>query len=145
MNIDPAFHTYIVEETVFPDGEVIIEEGSMGSWVYVILEGKAKVKKRTSRGMVTIDTLKEGEVFGEMVFLQGRRGARSASVIAAEGPVRVGLLDTEKLINDFEAVAPELRTLIQSLMTKLHDTTSKACSIVIAEPKKKPKNRAASI
>jgi CRP-like cAMP-binding protein len=135
MNIDPAFHTYIVEEAVFPDGEVVIEEGSMGSWVYVILEGKAKVKKRTSRGMVTIDTLKEGEVFGEMVFLQGRKGARSASVIAAEGPLRLGLLDTERLTNDFEAVAPELKTLIQSLVTKLVNTTSKVCSIVVAKPR----------
>lgn len=142
MNIDPAFHAYIVEETVFPDGEVIIEEGSMGSWVYVILEGKAKVKKRTSRGMVKIDTLREGEVFGEMVFLQGGKGTRSASVIAAEGPVRVGLLDTEKLTSDYEVVAPELKTLIQSLMNKFRNTTHKICSIVVAEPKKK-KNKVA--
>jgi len=91
-----------------------------------------KVKKRTAKGMVTIDSLKEGEVFGEMVFLEGGTGARSASVIAAEGPVRVGLLDTEKLISDYEAVAPDLKTLIQSLMSKLRDTTSKVCSIVVA-------------
>jgi CRP/FNR family transcriptional regulator, cyclic AMP receptor protein len=135
MDIDPAFHAYIVEETVYADGKVVIEEGSVGSWVYLILEGKAKVKKRTPRGMVTIDTLKKGEIFGEMVFLLGRKGARSASVIAAEGPLRVGLLDTEKLTSDYEAVAPELKTIIQSLMAKLRDTTSKVCSIVVAEPR----------
>jgi CRP/FNR family transcriptional regulator, cyclic AMP receptor protein len=135
MDIDPAFHAYIVEETVYADGKVVIEEGSVGSWVYLILEGKAKVKKRTPRGMVTIDTLKKGEIFGEMVFLQGRKGARSASVIAAEGPLRVGLLDTEKLTIDYEAVAPELKTIFQSLMAKLRDTTSKVCSIVVAEPR----------
>jgi CRP-like cAMP-binding protein len=135
MNIDPAFHAYIVEETLYPDGEVVIEEGTLGSWIYVILAGTAKVKKRTARGMVTIDTLKQGEVFGEMVFLQGRKGTRSASVIAAQGPLRVGLLDTEKLTNDYEAVGPELKTLIQSLMTKLKATTSKVCSIVVAKPR----------
>jgi len=47
--------------------------------------------------------------------------------------VRVGLLDTEKLINDYEAVPSELKTLIRSLMVKLRNTTSKVCSIIIAK------------
>jgi len=132
MSTNPAFDAYIMEVKTYSGGEVIIEEGSFGSWIYVILEGLVKVKKRTAKGMVTIDSLKEGEVFGEMVFLEGGTGARSASVIAAEGPVRVALLDTEKLISDYEAVAPDLKTLIQSLMSKLRDTTSKVCSILVA-------------
>ena len=128
-----ALDSYIVEETTHPDGEVIIEEGSRGSWIYVILEGSAKVKKRTPKGMVAIDVLREGEVFGEMTFLEGGTSTRSASVIAAEGQVKVGLLDTEKLINDYEAVPSELKTLIRSLMVKLRNTTSKVCSIIIAK------------
>lgn len=132
MSTNPAFDAYIMEVKTYSGGDVIIEEGSFGSWIYVILEGLVKVKKRTAKGMVTIDSLKEGEVFGEMVFLEGGTGARSASVIAAEGPVRVALLDTEKLISDYEAVAPDLKTLIQSLMSKLRDTTSKVCSILVA-------------
>jgi len=129
----PALHSYIVEETTYSDGEVIIEEGSQGSWIYVILEGSAKVKKRTPRGMITVDILREGEVFGEMVFLEGGKGPRSASIIAAEGQVKVGLLDTQKLIDDYEAVASELKTLIRSLMLKLRNTTSKVCSIIVAK------------
>jgi len=43
----PALHSYVVGESTYSDGEVIIEEGSQGSWIYVILEGSAKVKKRT--------------------------------------------------------------------------------------------------
>jgi len=128
-----ALDSYIVEETTHSDGEVIIEEGSRGSWIYVILEGSAKVKKRTPKGMVAIDVLREGEVFGEMTFLEGGTSTRSASVIAAQGQVRVGLLDTEKLINDYEAVPSELKTLIRSLMVKLRNTTSKVCSIIIAK------------
>src|SRR5512137_213566 len=132
----PALHSYIVEETTYSDREVIIEEGSKGSWIYVILEGIAKVKKRTAKGMVTIDTLREGEVFGEMAFLEGGAGARSASVVAAEDRVKIGLLDTQRLIDDYEAVAPELKTLIQSLMGKLRDTTTKVCSILAAKNEK---------
>ena len=129
----PALHSYIVEETTYSEGEVIIEEGSRGSWIYVILEGSAKVKKRTPKGMITIDILREGEVFGEMVFLEGGKSPRSASIVAAEGRVRVGLLDTQKLIDDYEAVPSELKTLIRSLMQKLRNTTSKVCSIVVAK------------
>ena len=129
----PALHSYIVEETAYSDGDVIIEEGSKGSWVYVILEGSAKVKKRTPRGMITIDILREGEVFGEMVFLEGGKSPRSASIIAAEGQVKVGLFDTQKLIDDYEAVPSELKTLIGSLMLKLRNTTSKVCSIIVSK------------
>jgi CRP-like cAMP-binding protein len=129
----PALNSYIAEEMSYSNGDVIIEEGSQGSWIYVILEGSAKVKKRTPRGIVTIDTLGEGEVFGEMVFLEGGKSPRSASIVAAEGRVRVGLLDTQKLIDDYEAVPSELKTLIRSLMQKLRNTTSKVCSIVVAK------------
>ena len=45
----PALESYVVEETTYSNGEVIIEEGSQGSWVYVILEGIAKVKKELRR------------------------------------------------------------------------------------------------
>jgi len=129
----PALNSYIAEEMSYSNGDVIIEEGSQGSWIYVILEGSAKVKKRTPRGIVTIDTLGEGEAFGEMVFLEGGKSPRSASIVAAEGRVRVGLLDTQKLIDDYEAVPSELKTLIRSLMQKLRNTTSKVCSIVVAK------------
>ena len=133
MSTDTVFDPYVAEVRTYNGGDVIIEEGSFGSWIYVVLGGSVKVKKTTAKRMVTIDTLKEGEVFGEMVFLEGGTGARSASVIAAEGPVKVGLLDTEKLISDYEAVAPDLKTLIQSLMSKLRDATSKVCSILVAK------------
>jgi CRP-like cAMP-binding protein len=132
MSAETIFDPYVVEVRTYKDGDVIIEEGSFGSWIYVIQEGSVKVKKTTAKRMVNIDTLKEGEVFGEMVFLEGGKAARSASVIAAESTVKVGLLDTQKLVDDYEAVPPEVKTLIQSLMTKLRDTTSKVCSIVVA-------------
>ena len=136
MSSDTVFDAYISEVKKYTGGDVIIEEGSFGSWVYVILEGSVKVKKTTAKGMVTIDTLREGEVLGEMVFLEGGKMARSASVIAAEDRVKVGLLDTQRLVVDYEAVAPELKALIQSLMNKLRDTTSKVCSTLVAKNEK---------
>jgi CRP-like cAMP-binding protein len=132
MSTNSVFESYILEHRTYADGETIIEEGSMDSRAYVVMKGTVKVRKRTAKSMVTIDTLKEGEVFGEMVFLEGGEGRRSASVTAVEGSVHVGLLDNERLVAEYEALPPELRVLIVSLMIKLRNTTSNACSVVVA-------------
>ena len=118
MSINPAIYGYVTHEIDYPDGAVIVEEGSSGDWVYMIVNGRATVRKRTAKGLVTIATLSEAP--------------RSASVIAADGPVRVGILDNEHLLRDYEAISPELRTLIKSLILKIRDTTNKACAIVVA-------------
>lgn len=132
MSVNAALFAYIVDEKRYSQGEVIIEEGKRGTWVFVILEGSAKVMKMTSKGMVTIDILREGEVIGEMAFLEGEKAARSASVIAAEGTVLIGILDGEKLQRDYENVDPELKPLISSLIKKLRDTTSKVSSVIVS-------------
>ncbi len=132
MSVNTALFGYVVDEKRYSQGEVILEEGKRGTWVFVILEGSAKVMKMTSKGMVTIEILGEGEVIGEMAFLEGEKAARSASVVAAEGTVLIGILDGEKLQRDYETVAPELKPLIRSLIKKLRDTTSKVSSVIVS-------------
>ena len=128
MPVPPAVHAYIATEEFYPDASVIIEEGTVGGWVYVILEGSAKVQKKTPKGMLTIDTLKEGDMFGEMGFLAEGKRPRSASVIA-RGDVWVGVLDSEKLTKDLEQLPSNLRALIRSLALKLRESTAKICSL----------------
>ena len=129
MPVHPSVHAYVASEEFYPNESVIIEEGTVGDWVYVILEGSAKVRKKTPKGLVTVDTLKEGDVFGDMGFLSGGKRLRSASVIAS-GDVWVGVLDGEKLTRDFEQSPSNLRALIRSLVLKLRETTTKVCSLV---------------
>ena len=66
MNIEPLMSAYLADHETYQSGDVIIEEGSKGDWVYIVLEGQVKVTKRTSVGMLTIDVLKKGSIFGEM-------------------------------------------------------------------------------
>ena len=129
MPVHPSVHAYVASEEFYPNESVIIEEGTVGDWVYVILEGSAKVRKKTPKGLVTVDTLKEGDVFGEMGFMEGGKRLRSASVIAS-GDVWVGVLDGEKLTRDFEQIPSNLKALIRSLVLKLRETTTKVCSLV---------------
>ncbi|MBS1237915.1 MAG: cyclic nucleotide-binding protein, partial [Deltaproteobacteria bacterium] len=114
---------------------VIVEEGTVGDWVYVILEGTAKVRKKTPKGLVTIDSLTEGDVFGEMGFLEGGKRLRSASVVAS-GDVWVGILDGEKLSTDFEMLPYNLRALIRSLVLKLREITASVCSLASVQDEK---------
>ncbi|MEJ2723097.1 MAG: cyclic nucleotide-binding domain-containing protein [Deltaproteobacteria bacterium] len=132
MPIDPVVYQYIASEVECAANEVIVEEGAKGDWVYVVLEGHVKVKKRTPKGMVVIDTLSEGDIFGEMAFFEGENADRSATVVAAEGSVRLGILDKQQLIEHYSVMSPTLRAIIKSLATKVRDTTAKICAALIA-------------
>jgi len=135
MPVHPTIHAYVAGEEFYPDGSVVIEEGTVGDWVYVILEGSVKVRKKTPKGLVTVDTLKDGDVFGEMGFLEGGKRVRSASVVAS-GDVWVGILDGEKLTRDFEEMPSNLRALIRSLVVKLREITATVCSLVSVQDDK---------
>ncbi|NTV57212.1 MAG: cyclic nucleotide-binding domain-containing protein [Deltaproteobacteria bacterium] len=132
MPIDPVVYEYIASEVECPANEVIIEEGSKGDWVYVVLEGHVKVKKRTPKGLIVIDTLSEGDIFGEIAFLEGEDADRSATVMAAEGSVRLGILDKELLIKHYSAMSPTLRAIIKSLAIKVRETTKRICTALVA-------------
>ena len=131
MEIPPEFYEYVVSEENYPHGTVLIREGDSGDWMYVILEGRAKVKKKSSKGSVTIDTLKEGAIFGEMVLLQQQGDATRFSTIVADGPVVVGGLDTQRLIRDWNSQTPLLKTLIGSLIRRRQEAAIKLIGMVI--------------
>jgi CRP-like cAMP-binding protein len=131
MAIDRQVYGYVADEETYPDKTVIIEEGSKGDWVYVILKGSAKVTKKTRKGVVTLDTLREGDVFGEMVLLETGQELRSASVVAADGPVRLGVLDSERLVKDYGTLSPQLRALMRTLIRRLKETTDSVCNAVV--------------
>jgi CRP-like cAMP-binding protein len=128
MEIDQLVYAYIASEEEYPDKTVVIEEGSKGDWVYMVLEGQLRVKKKTAKGTVTVYTLKEGDIVGEMLLLEPGKGVRSASVIA-DGPVRLGVLDTAHLLRDYDTVSPQLKGLIRSLIQRLEETTDKVCDL----------------
>ena len=130
MSLDSFIYGYLASEQTYEDGDYIIKEGSLGDWVYVVLEGKVKVKKMTPKGLVTVDTLKEGDIFGEMILWQAGKGVRTASVVA-EGHVQIGILNSERLLQDYESISPKLKLLIKSLIERLSDSTKKAVNLVI--------------
>jgi CRP-like cAMP-binding protein len=131
--ITPEIYVFIVNEETFPDKAVIFEEGGHGTWAYIILEGKVKVTKNTPKGKATIFTLGKGEIIGEVGLMEGGTGGRTTSVVA-DGPVVMGLLDTNRLVEEFNALSPQLRKFLATLAKRLGDSINK----VVADMGKLP-------
>lgn len=131
MTVNSQVLDYIVSEESFSDKAVIIKEGNMGDWVYVILEGRVKIKKQTSGGLLTIDTLSEGDFVGEMAMLKRSNSTRTASAVA-DGPVVLGVLDSVQLVQEWEAQPNRIKKLISSLIQNLEEATKKAADMTVA-------------
>ncbi|UCD33555.1 MAG: cyclic nucleotide-binding domain-containing protein [Desulfobacterales bacterium] len=129
MTIDSAIMDYVVSEENFPDKAFVFKEGGSGDWIYVILEGRVKIKKQTSKGLLTIEALGEGDFIGEIALFKEGKVSRFTSAIA-DGPVLVGTLDTEQLTRDWEKQSPRIKKLISSLMLNLEDAIQKMVSVV---------------
>ena len=59
-------------------GEIIIEEGSYDTWIYILISGSVSVLKQ---GKEIDKLLRNGDIFGEMCIIDG--SPRSASIKAA--------------------------------------------------------------
>ena len=128
MTIDSSVYGYMVDEHDYPDKKVILEEGSIGDWVYIVLEGRVKVKKKTAKGLVTLATLEEGAIFGEVQLFLKREKLRD-TMVQAHGPVKVGILDTSRLDREFEQVSPQLKGLIKTLARRLSESIDKISEV----------------
>jgi len=98
----------------FADGETIVSEGVVSNNAYIIMEGKVNVTKKVDKKTVLINTLKMGEVFGEMGLIS--QALRSASVVAV-GNVTIGVIERA----DFEKVVGQLPEDVQAIVRALVD------------------------
>jgi CRP/FNR family cyclic AMP-dependent transcriptional regulator len=131
MKIESLLDAYLVSEEEFAPGEAIIQEGTMGDWIYLLMEGKAKVTKQTTSGTVVMENLKEGAIFGEIGLLGSINDPRSVSVIAGDVPVKAGLLDGQQMRRDYEKISPELRLVFKTLAKRLRQANDKVAALVV--------------
>jgi len=94
------------DEIRVPAGKELVAQGSTGHEFFLILEGRAAVK----RGGRKVTTLGPGQYFGEMALLD--RGVRSASVVADTDMVLLVLGQRE-----FSALLDEVPGLAHKLLT----------------------------
>lgn len=111
-------------------GQVIFQEDAEGGELYVVHDGavEIQVKTRGSDGKPresTINTLYEGQSFGEMALLGS--GARSASAVAAATPTTLLVMDGTDLARLCDANpvigARVYRNLLDDLAFKLRSAS----------------------
>jgi CRP-like cAMP-binding protein len=117
-------YSHILEEEDYRDGERLIKEGGHGKWIWVILEGTVHISRETPSGPLTVNRLGQGCFIGTVTSLSFLEYARSASVIA-EGNVRLGLIDTERLSREYTSLSPEFRALLISVDGRLRQVTDR--------------------
>ncbi|MFP3927856.1 MAG: cyclic nucleotide-binding domain-containing protein [Desulfobacteraceae bacterium] len=128
MTLENLVYGYVVDEHSYPDKSPIIEENSIGDWLYVVLEGRVKVKKKVAKGTITLSTMGKGSIFGEIPLFLKTNKVRMATVEAL-GPVRVGVLDTTSLNREIEALSPQLRGLLKALAGRFTETVERISRI----------------
>jgi HEAT repeat protein len=106
----------ILEELDIPAGETFLQKGDLGSSLYIIIEGRAKVHE----GERILAELGENDIFGELALLDP--APRSAAVTALTD-TRLFRLDQEpfyELLEDHTEVA---RKMLQILARRLRRTS----------------------
>lgn len=103
----------VLKEKDFKTGTTVFKEGEDGQSLYIIKKGEVKACKATPEGdLLTLTLHKDGDIFGEMSFLDGR--PRSATIVAiAETKVYV----LEK--GDFENLVDNHPRLIYKMLKNI--------------------------
>ncbi len=110
----------------FADGETIVSEGVVSNNAYIIMEGKVNVTKKVDKKTVLINTLKTGEVFGEMGLIS--QALRSASVVAV-GNVTIGVIERENFEKLVSELPEELQAIVRALVDRLRFTSEQLSRI----------------
>jgi len=88
-----------------------------------------KVRKKTSKGLVTVDTLKEGDVF-RRDGIPGRRQEAAKRLRSRLRGLWVGIWMEKKLTRrTFEMIPSNLKALIRSLFLKAQGNHHECCSL----------------
>jgi hypothetical protein len=94
----------ISELREYADGELLIEQGTVGRSMYLVVSGQIEVSRRDGDNVKRLALLGPGEVFGEIGFVNDTY--RTADVTAV-GPVSVLRFDHQRLRKDL-ALFPHL-------------------------------------
>ena len=109
----------------FPAGSKILQEGFLGSRLYVLVEGRVRVYRTMGASKLLINTLSPPEAFGEISLIDG--GPASATV---EAETEVTVLGLERdafydLVNGSEALRGKLyRNLLSTFCQRIRSTTN---------------------
>lgn len=114
----------IASEETYKDGQVILEEGSSGDWVYVVLSGSVEISKTIGGRKFIITALEPGEVFGELGYLGAMKRTATARAI---GETTVGVIDRSFLDQEFNKLSGPFRSILVAVVKRFRNLIDRAC------------------
>ena len=123
-------YVYIVDEERFANNEMIVEEGNHGNWIWIILEGVVDIVKKTDEGELVILKLGAGTFIGSFSSLSVRGSSRDITAIAS-GSVVLGVLDKQRLSNEYTCMSDRFRSFIVCLDNRLKRISNRAKEIYL--------------
>jgi len=116
-------YMYVLDEEEFFEGHEIVIEGKHGKWVWTVLDGTVEIVKETPKGQLKIVRIGTGAFIGSIASFFASSNVRSASAIAT-GNVQLGVLDSQRISEEFSKMSPEYKGLFQSLDMRLKRVTN---------------------
>ncbi len=126
-------YLYIADEETYHDGEVIVEEGKHGSWMWVVLEGVVEIIKKTPNGPLSLGMVSEGSFLGDIATFLAKEHVRGASAYA-RGTVQLGVIDAQRLSNEFSSLSRSFRDLLLSFDRRLRHVSGNALRVRLGQP-----------
>lgn len=117
-------YSYVIQENNYRDGESIVNEGSHGNWIWVILDGTVEIARDITDGPISIVRLGKGCFIGTFTSFLFTDYPRSATAKAI-GEVQLGLLDILRLSGEYTSLSTDFRNLLISIAGRLKKITDK--------------------
>ena len=115
---------FIASEESYQDGQVIVQEGGSGDWVYVILSGTVQLSKMIGGKKYVIEWLQPGEIFGEVGFFGDIVRTATAQAV---GETTVGLIDRGFLDSECNKLPSDFRNILVSMIERYKKMISRIC------------------
>ena len=104
----------------FKKGEIIFNDGDLGTEMYIVQKGRVEIRKRFGSEMRTLSVLEKGDFFGEMSILEGL--PRSAMAVAVEDAECLAINEStfDQMLHQNLEIAIRM---LRKLSGKLRETT----------------------
>ena len=127
-------YLYIADEEYYHDGDFIVEEGKHGSWMWVVLEGIVEIVKQTPSGPMCLGMVSDGSFVGDIATFLAKEHVRGASA-RARGTVQLGVIDSQRLANEFSVLSQGFRDTLLSFDQRLKHVSGNAMRIRLNHPR----------
>ena len=121
-------YSLMVAEEEFLDDQSIIEEGEYGSWIWIVLKGVVEISKITPKGPVKILKAGPGTFAGNTSSMFWGGSSRTVT-ITASGKVQLGVLDTQRLHEEYSHLSVEFKKVLFSLDNRFREVTERLADI----------------